>query len=254
MKKKTCRQNNGGNFHETKIVSAIILTAVLCFSIVGCSKIRESLSSQNSAAEVRDMDWYYKNKGYAIMRVADTRNKPVMEIIAIPLNSKAILALVHEDVEDVNRYLQARLRHQNPVIYLSVYAHRDCIFFWPSLKIQQGAGFAVPTSVLPSESGLIAAAGRLFDRYGERRVREVDTYIGFFTNLYTGRNRFELEKEIELAQGETLTAVAIFSGGLKLERPFYLICKSQRHVTSSVSTYTTREVKKLIKMYGVTKY
>ena len=227
----------------------IIITAVLCLSIIGCGKMLEKMSATNKP-EVHDMDWYYKHNGYAIMTVKDTRNQPVMEIIAIPLNSNAILALIHEDVEDVSRYLERRLRRQYPVIYLSVYVHRDSIFFWPSLKLQQGSGFAVPTSALPSSSPLIAAAGRLFDKYGERRVREVDRYMGLFTNPYTGRNMYELNKEIELAQGETLSAVAIFTGGFDLKKPFYLICRGQRHVTSSVKPYTTRETKKLIQIYA----
>ena len=225
----------------------IIITTVLCLFIIGCSKLKD-MSAQNDP-EVYDMDWYYKHNGYAIMTVKDTRNKPVMEIIAIPLNSKAILALIHEDVEDVSRYLDRRLRRQHPVIYLSVYAHRDCIFFWPSLKLQQGSGYAVPTSALPSRSPLIAAAGRLFDRYGERRVREVDRYMGLFTNPYTGRNMYELSKEIELAQGESLSAIAIFTGGFDLKNPFNLICKGQRHVPHSGKPYTTREAKKIIQIY-----
>ena len=228
----------------------IIITAVLCLSIIGCGKLKE-LSATNKA-EVYDMDWYYKNNGYAIMTVKDTRNKPVMEIIAIPLNSRAIRPLIGEDVKDVSLYLKKRLKHQYPVIYLSVYAYRDCIFFWPSLKLQQGRGFAVPTSTLPSNSPLIAAAGRLFDKYGERRVREVDQYMGLFTNPYTGRNMYELNKEIELAQGETLSTVAIFTGGFDLKKPFHLICKGQKYGMRG-SSYTTREAKKLIKIYALEK-
>ncbi|MBC8236210.1 hypothetical protein H8E77_42225 [bacterium] len=227
----------------------IIIAAVLCLSIIGCGQMLENMSATNKP-EVYDMDWYHKHNGYVIMTVTDTRNQPVMEVIAIPINSGAIRPLIHEEVEDVSLYLKKRLRQNHPVMYLTVYAHRDCIFFWPSLKLQQGAGYSVPTSTLPADSPLVAAAGRLFDKYGERRVREVDQRLGLFTNPYTGRDMSELEKEIELSQGETLSAVTIFTGGLQLEKPFYLICKGQRY-NMREGAYTTREARKMMQIYAL---
>jgi hypothetical protein len=95
----------------------------------------------------------------------------------------------------------------------------------------------------------MAAADRLYAKYGEMRVREVDRFMGLFTNPFTGRAIYELSSEIELAQGESLSVIAFFSGGFKINKPFYLISKSGRYVLSSGSAYTTREAKKLIQLY-----
>jgi hypothetical protein len=225
----------------------IIIVLVACLSIMACSKILEDISPSDKGS--RDMDWYYKRNAYAIMTVMDTRDKPVMELIAIPLNSEALLPLVREDIGDVQKYIKRRIKHQRPVIYITAHAHRDCCFFWPVFMLQQGQGRVYPASVIPAQSQLVAAAGRLFERYGERRVREVDRYMGLVTNPYTGRDMLELSKEIELVQGESVSAVAVFGGGLRLNQPFRLVCKGRRFVLSNGDIYTTREVSRPVKVY-----
>lgn len=216
-----------------------IAALAICLSIMGCGKVIKDMSSADEGP--RDMDWFYKHNGYAIMNIVNTENQLVMEIVAIPLNSEAILPLVHEDISDILYYFKERIEQQRPVIHLTVYAHRDCCFSWPNLMLQQGQGRVYPASVISldvpggsSEVGsarmLVAAASELFAKYGERKVRGADHVVGLFTNPYTGRNMLELDAEIEMMPGETLSAIAIFGGGLKLNQPFRLVSKSRRFV------------------------
>jgi hypothetical protein len=70
-----------------------------------------------------------------------------------------------------------------------------------------------------------------------------------FTNPYTGRDKRELNKEIELAPGTSFSAVVTFEGGLDLSQPLRLVCKGERYVLDSGKTYQTRDISKLVKIY-----
>ena len=170
----------------------VVILTICCLAITGCAKIMEDMSSDTGP---HDMDWFYKNNGYAIMTVMDMQNRPVMEVIAIPLNSEAMFAVVHGEIKDADNYIKTRVKRQRAVMFMSVHAHRDCVFFWPNFMLEQGQSRVYPASVIPSQSPLLAAVDRLYKKYGETRVREVDATLGLFTNPYTGRDMLELEKE-----------------------------------------------------------
>lgn len=240
------------------MVKWIITILFVFLSITACGKVLEDISASDKGPY--DMDWFYKHNGYAIMTVMDIDKQPVMEIVAIPLNSEAMLALVREDVSDILYYFKKRIGHQRPVFYLTAYAYRDCCFSWPDFMLQQGQSRVYPANVLSlevpegsSEYGsareLIAAASRLFAKYGERRVREADHMVGLFTDIYTGRDVLKLDAEIELMPSERLSAVAVFGGGLRLDQPFRLVCRARKFILSNGKVYTTHEVSRPVKIY-----
>jgi hypothetical protein len=205
---------------------------------------------QKKDDNLRDMDWFYKNNGYAVMTITDSSNQPVMEIMAIPLNSEALLALVDKDIaNEVNFYVKQWIERQYPVFYLAVHAYRDCCFSWTVIRLQQGPGMVRPQKVLPAKSSLVVAASKLMEKYGVAKFRDVEKAFMQFTNPYTGEDILELGKETELVQGENLAAIVAFSNGLKLNQPFRFVCNGIRYVLSNGETYTTIEKNKLVKIY-----
>jgi len=210
-----------------------------------CTRIARDITT----AEERNMNWYYEHNGYAVMTVVNLQNEPVMEIVGIPLNSEAMWELVHEEIEDAEVQAQLRIKRQRPVFYLTAHAYRECLFFWPSFILEQGQARVYPTKVFPAQSKYLAAVGRLYKQYGVERVDEVHRRLGLFRNPYTGRDLLELDKEIELAEGASITAIVNFGGGLRLNEPFRLVYKGGRHVLLSGESYTTRNASKPIKIY-----
>lgn len=223
-----------------------ILVMLLCLSTVGCAKLKQDMFV---TTEKRDMDWFYERNGYAMMTVVDLENEPVMDVIGIPLNSEAMWVLVHDEIEDAEVHAQLRIKRQRPVIYLTIRAYRECLFSWPSFVLEQARSRVYPTIVFPAQSKYLAAVGRLYKQYGVERVNKVNKRLGLFVNPYTGRDLLELDKEIELAEGASLSAIVSFGGGLNLKDPLRLICKGERYVLLSGKVYTTREVSRRLKIY-----
>lgn len=218
---------------------------IVCLAAASCAGV----TNAPVPGEVYNMDWFYKHNGYAIATVMTMQNHPVMEIIAVPLNSEAMWPLVHDQIKDAEVFAKLRIKRQRPVFLLSAYAYADCVFLWRSFALQQGRSKVYPTSAVPPDSPLLAAIGKLYTRYGVRRVRVVNKRLSLFTNPYTGRDKRELDKEIELAPGTSFSAVVTFEGGLDLSQPLRLVCKGERYVLDSGKTYQTRSVSKLVKIY-----
>jgi len=218
---------------------------IACLVATGCAGVIDT----PTPGETYNMDWFYEHNGYAVATMRTIQNNPVMEIIAVPLNSEAMWPLVHDQIKDAEVFAKLRIKRQRPVFLLSAYAHTDCVFLWRSFALQQGRSKVYPTSAVPPDSPLLAAIGKLYTRYGVRRVRAVNRRLSLFTNPYTGRDKRELDKEIELAPGMNFSAVVTFEGGLDLSQPLRLVCKGERHVLDSGKTYQTRDISKLVKIY-----
>lgn len=253
---------------KRKVLKGLFITmAIFVFlSFMGCAKILEDMSTADGP---HDMDWFCRNHGYVVMGVNDISGMPVMKITGIPLNSEALLPFVLDmKDDDLLYFFKSYIKHQQPVFYITIYSYSECVLSWPALRLKQGQGYAYPRTVVAlqvpidrrTESGTLVAttadtrewvayAGSLFRQYGEQRVRGRENVVGVFTNPYTGRSELGLSKEIEMLPGEILSAVVVFSGGLRLNQPFRFLFSSRRYLLSNGKMYTTRENSQLVKMF-----